>query len=303
MYEKEKFIEAREVIQKMARMNGANLPHGSWVFDTEFEAMKSEDRTYKVNHSSTDVGGVKEDEQDVRKSLTGRRMSAYESMAVEEKESPFKLLRRDPVILKNLAIILTVWVSTSFNSYMLGFNTRNMGGNIYTNNLVLPFMAMVGKLAAIPLKHFFSSKIVLIFLVSFVAGFGFMLIIITDGPLVSVFIGLTQFGMAGSFAVSYAVTTEYFPALFLAFAFAVCQFGARGMTIFSYVLSDIKAPVPMIILCASSAVALIALFFLTKPLDEQNEDEQEDDEDQPQTNVSDGEIKNGKKYAKLEDED
>lgn len=53
--------------------------------------------------------------------------------------------------------------------------------------------------------------------------------------------------------------------MFLGFAFAVSQFGARGFSILSYLISDLKAPLPMILLCITTGLALLSLIFIVKP--------------------------------------
>ena len=72
-------------------------------------------------------------------------------------------------------------------------------------------------------------------------------------------------GIGGAFTLSYFLNNEYFPPLFLGFAFSVTQFGSRGMSILSYLMADLSEPIPMVLLCSTAGLALISLIFLSKP--------------------------------------
>ena len=120
---------------------------------------------------------------------------------------------------------------------------------------------------------------------------GFSLIFIKSTVLIAIWVGIVEGGVGGCFTLVYFATTEYFPPLFTAFAFAVCQLGSRSFTVLSYLLSDLTAPIPMVLLSSLSFVAFASMIFISKPSLSDGEDT--DDEDKSKTS---------KNYSKLEDE-
>ena len=116
------------------------------------------------------------------------------------------------------------------------------------------------------------TKTCQIIMLSLVIGFGIVLIFTSNEVLIAASIGMVEVGIGGSFTLIYFINTEYFPPLFVAFAFAVCQFASRSSTIFSYLLSDLQAPIPMILLVATGGLALITLMCLSKPNYKQEEE-------------------------------
>lgn len=188
-------------------------------------------------------------------------------MNANDKESPLKLMKTDPLLVVNLLIITASWISTSFNNYLLSFNIRNFGGNVYVNAWAFGLSGVFGKILAGGLRKFLSTKTSLLIMLSLVCIFGCGLIFFKNDAIMAVCIGVIELGIGGSFTLVYFINTEYFPTLFTAFAFAVCQVGARGTTMLSYVLSDLKPPIPMILLTSIGLISLILLLFLSKPRD------------------------------------
>ena len=116
--------------------------------------------------------------------------------------------------------------------------------------------------------------------------FGIILIFFESTALIAISIGMIEFSIGGSFTLIYYINTEYFPLLFVSFAFAICQVGARSSTIASYLLSDLQEPYPMILLVSTGLVSLICLFWLSKP----------------NYNMKDQTVSEPVKYYKLEDD-
>lgn len=288
LYEKEKFEEAKMVVNKMARMNkSSKLIPGSWVFDKEPHIEISPER---INYSqySSDILANKSVEIDGFDQKEAKESIA--EMNVIDKESPFKLMKADPVLVINLLIIMASWISTSFNNYLLSFNIRNFGGDLYINAWAFGLSGILGKIIAGFLRKYFSTKLSLLIMLVIVCMFGFGLIFFKNAYIVALCIGMIELGIGGSFTLVYFVTTEYFPPLFTAFAFAVCQVGARFTTIASYVLSDLKSPIPMILLCSTGVISLITLVFLSKPRTLDN------------TSLISSKNENSKKYIKFVDD-
>uniref|UniRef100_A0A7S3J1X0 Uncharacterized protein n=1 Tax=Euplotes harpa TaxID=151035 RepID=A0A7S3J1X0_9SPIT len=101
------------------------------------------------------------------------------------------------------------------------------------------------------------------FALSFV--FGAALIFVTTDWIVPVLIVFSKIGLASGYSLCYYMTSEYFPPLFLAFAFSVTQFAARAFTILAFPISEIEAPIPMILFSITPCLAFVLLWMFAKP--------------------------------------
>ena len=184
---------------------------------------------------------------------------------VEYKESPWQIMKEDPIIFINLLIIMISFASTTFNNYLLGFNIRNFGGNLYYNSWAFGFSNFFGKLIATAVRVYLPTKISLMIMLTIIITFGFFLIFFENIALIAISIGMIELGIGGSFTLIYYINVEYFPLLFVSFAFAICQIGGRSSAIASYLLSDLKEPYPMVLLVSTGLVSMLVLFCLSKP--------------------------------------
>lgn len=184
---------------------------------------------------------------------------------IQVKKSAIKQMRKDPKLAINVLIATIAWVACSFNYYLLSYDIKNLGGDIFVNSSLIAFAGVTGKLLTLALRKYVSSRISMGVCFIVVLTFGFGLIFLKEGWMVSTCIGFVLMGIGGAFTLCYFLNIEYFPPLFLAFAFSVTQFGARGMSIMSYLLADLEEPFPMILLCGTTGLALFSLIFLSKP--------------------------------------
>ena len=172
---------------------------------------------------------------------------------------------KDPTLFFNLSLATVAWIACSFNYFLLMYSVKNLGGNIYINSSLIALAGVLGKFITLGLKKYVSSKrsMIICFFITFLFGFG--LIFLHEGWMISTCIGFCLMGIGGAFTLLFFLNNEYFPPLFIGFAFSVTQFGARGMSILSFLMSDLKEPIPMVLLCATSGLALFSLIFLSKP--------------------------------------
>ena len=132
-------------------------------------------------------------------------------------------------------------------------------------NVICSLAGLTGKWIVIVVNRYLPSKVTIFLLYILVFVFGFGLVFFEEGWIVSTCIGFIEVGLGGGFSMCYYITSEYFPPLFLGFAFSVSQFCSRGSSILSYLLTDLKPPIPMILLCITTGVALFSILFLIKP--------------------------------------
>lgn len=92
----------------------------------------------------------------------------------------------------------------------------------------------------------------------------------TDPVAIPILIVFAKFGLAGGYSLCYYMTTEYFPVLFLAFAFGLTQFMARAFTIAAFPLSELDQPIPMILFSSTPMLAFVMLFFVRSPVEDED---------------------------------
>ena len=95
--------------------------------------------------------------------------------------------------------------------------------------------------------------------------FGATLIFVKEAWIIPIMIVFSKIGLASAYSLCYYMTSEYFPPLFLAFAFSITQFLARALTILAFPLSELEAPIPMILFSITPTVAFCLLFFVKPP--------------------------------------
>lgn len=255
LYEKGKFKEAREIVLKMAKMNKSTILTEEWIFQGESSDLQN-CSTLKINRSYLNTT---DSDTTIDKSTV--RISQAE---VDTKLNPFAQMRLNPLLFTNLWVAIFTWIGCSFNYFLLSFDVKNLGGNMFINASLITFAGITGKMWTIFMIKKLSTKssIFILFMIVFIFGFG--LVFFKTGWMISICIAFVEVGLGGAFSLTYFINTEYFPPLFLGFAFAVTQFAARGSSILSYLLSDLEPPMPMILLCIITGVALLTLVFLKK---------------------------------------
>ena len=73
---------------------------------------------------------------------------------------------------------------------------------------------------------------------------------------------LAKFGVSANFNIAMTANSQLFPTLFAATAMGVCNFSARFVSAFSYPISALEEPIPMVIFTILQGISLIAVFFL-----------------------------------------
>jgi hypothetical protein len=83
-----------------------------------------------------------------------------------------------------------------------------------------------------------------------------------DGYVVAVFVLIAKFGISFAYNLIYLVTPTLFPAEYGSTAFGICNASAMFFSIFSAVIAEFPAPMPMISYGITSLFALVASMFL-----------------------------------------
>jgi len=73
---------------------------------------------------------------------------------------------------------------------------------------------------------------------------------------------IAKYGTTLSFGLNYTSNSYLFPTLFAATAIGLCNSFARSFSAISPIISQIDEPVPMILFSVTSALTLVAIFFI-----------------------------------------
>ena len=119
------------------------------------------------------VKGAVETVQTPQLSLVGTMVSADGSKL---NRSIYKQIVSDKVILWNLCCMVIIWMSASFNNYLIGYQLKYIQGDIFENQLAAQFSEIVAYLLSGTLLYWLNFKRVLIF--AFMVGLSGMLALI-----------------------------------------------------------------------------------------------------------------------------
>jgi OCT family organic cation transporter-like MFS transporter 4/5 len=159
--------------------------------------------------------------------------------------------------LRNLLILVSLWITSSFDYYLLNYQMKNIEGNIFLNNFVsfmcqVPAQILGGILyKKIGIRFTFSA----FFTVAVAGAVGLLVIPIGQVSLVPIFILLGKSGVSGTFNICYLANAQIFPAIFAGTAFGICNIGAKLATILAPLIAETNQPIPGITFAATATLA------------------------------------------------
>lgn len=80
---------------------------------------------------------------------------------IKLKENPIKMMIKEPRLFINLMIVCFSWIACSFNYFLISFDVKHLGGNIFINTSLITFAGLTGKIIVIIVRKNFSSKLTL----------------------------------------------------------------------------------------------------------------------------------------------
>ena len=160
---------------------------------------------------------------------------------------------------------MVVWSTYSFSYFLLLIKTKYLPGDVYATGIARSFSEILGCLLAGLLQKSLGHQKTMTFL--FLCGFiGSLLILNFEGErfshLMPAFMFLTNMGIAGIVPLAYSTTTLAFPVEISATAVGVCNFMARLVTIYAFVLGEKESPVPERCLCLIVLAGLVVSTFI-----------------------------------------
>mmetsp|Transcript_38691 Transcript_38691/g.28051 ORF Transcript_38691/g.28051 Transcript_38691/m.28051 type:complete len:212 (+) Transcript_38691:929-1564(+) len=177
-----------------------------------------------------------------------------------------KYFLRQRTITCNLVALSYIWLSISFNFYLISFQMKYFPGNLFTNTYAAGIADLLGYLfgGVIYRKCGLRKSLITCYIFSFIGSM--LIIFLNDSSWMSTFVLITKFGITSSFCILFLSIVDVFPTLFTATAFGICNFFARIGTIFSPSLAEVDEPIPMAT-CASMCLlgAIVSFSLRTKP--------------------------------------
>ena len=168
-----------------------------------------------------------------------------------------------------------VWLTASFNYYMISFMLKYWPGSIYVNGLVsavsetLAYMlsGVIFKCAGVRVSLIFSYAL------AFIGGLAIIVYekrvaFFSEEPkqaadwIFPTLVIVAKFGIACAFNISFVANIEVFPLDFQLTALGFCSFLARFLSLFASEVAEIQYYTPMIFLTTMSALTMILVFFL-----------------------------------------
>eukprot|EP00347_Sterkiella_histriomuscorum_P016560 403352729 len=267
---KKRYDEARKSIKFIAWVNRYQ---GILDFKFDREQQDIRDQRYGLNQSTITMNQtITEDKNQIRNSKNSIQrdldlLKSPISKIKEEKELTGSLkdlfkIRRHAI---NLVILVTIWIASSFNYYLINFQLKYIEGDFFINSIVASLVEVPAYILSGILYQKLGIKFVLTFSFGVSIVGSILLIIFFDQiKLIPVFILLARFGVASTFNICYLANSQIFPTIFSGTAFGICNIFAKLATIISPLLAEVDRPVPMTVFTILSGSAGILALFLVK---------------------------------------
>ena len=171
---------------------------------------------------------------------------------------------------RNLCALVLIWVTVSFNYYLINLFLKYIPGNIYQNTAASCSAELFAAFLSSQFLAQIGIKWSLCFLFLFSAVSGVCLIkdqAVDGSPWTPLFVMSCKFGISGCFNAIYIGTATMFKPSLSGTAFGVCNFFARLATIFAPLIAEWEDPIPLTIL-VTMCICAAALVSQLSPIDE-----------------------------------
>lgn len=167
----------------------------------------------------------------------------------------------------NLAILLYLWIASSFNLYLVTYELKYIPGNIFKNSLITSLSDVPFTLIGGFIYHRFGIRIILTLAFTMAIAGSLSIIFASEGndSIVPFMLTFARDGVKVTFDICYLANSLLFPAIFAGTAFGICNIGAKTATILSPLLAEIEAPYPMIVFSSIALMAIVLTQFIRPP--------------------------------------
>ena len=168
----------------------------------------------------------------------------------------------------NLFIMIFIWIASSFSLSLLNYNTKNISGDFFLNNLTAGIFDIPITIVGGYLYHKFGLRPILFsfFLIAFLGHIAIVISSETNPTLVPIMLTFAKGGVKVTFDLCYLGNSFLFPSIFAGTTFGFCNAGAKLATIIAPMLAEVEAPIPMIVNSILSFMgAFVSLLIKTSP--------------------------------------
>eukprot|EP00347_Sterkiella_histriomuscorum_P023726 403333595 len=256
-----KYKQARQSLNRIAQVNGVKL------LDGHLEQIKDEVLMNKRRRHRQIQAEI------VRRAQTEQQNRTVDSLLSQAvpNHSIYNLIQ-NRLYLLNLVLMSITWASSTFTYYMVGFYIKYIPGDIFNMVIVSCMAELIACLVSGMISSHVGTQKCLF--TSFLLGglFGISIIFIDreNTIMISICLLLTKFGVSSAFNLCFLVTAEYFPTLYSSTVFGACNVFARIMSIFSPLIAEVAAPVPMIVYTCFCFMSMLGTTLLVKHEDTDN---------------------------------
>ena len=164
------------------------------------------------------------------------------------------------------------WASSTFTYYMVGFYIKYIPGDVFTMVIVSCMAEFFACLVSGILSSYVGTKKCLFssFLIGGVFGIAIIFVSPENTLAIATCLLLTKFGVSSAFNLCFLVTAEYFPTNYSSTVFGACNVFARIMSIFSPLIAEAPAPMPMLVYTCFCFMSMMGATLLVKHKDAEN---------------------------------
>lgn len=169
-------------------------------------------------------------------------MSEAEDIKSEDEgKSKIRQIMEDKTVLRNLICMMIVWVSGSFNYFLISYQLKYIEGNMYINSIVSSSSELVAFMVAGAFTERVGIKPTL--LISYVIAIFGMASLAYDKPnnqlLLAIFVLGSKYGVSQVFNVAYYANVCIFPVRIVASSYGLCNIVARICTVFAPYVAEL----------------------------------------------------------------
>ena len=147
LYEKGEFDKARNVINKMARVNRSDMISENWLFKDEAPIEEQTGiQSINLSPASFENKQLLENNQE------------FDKEEIKMKMSPIKFMVKHPIVFKNLMIATIGWSCILMMMYYLNFAVKDIGRDIFTNSYIEATCILIGKVLFVAFRLKFSTQ-------------------------------------------------------------------------------------------------------------------------------------------------
>ena len=170
-------------------------------------------------------------------------------------------------IRRNFLIFTLIISILSFCFYSLNLSLKKTKGNLLVNTLSSQTAEITAHLVGGILFYKFGarSSMLMGFLISITGAVGLILINVNmpeSTALISLFVGISKFGISAAFSMIYLCFMYLIPTVFTATVFGYSNTAARVVTVLAPEIAEVKGIVPVLVILILASVGAISSFFI-----------------------------------------